>query len=187
MNSLNFLPSSSMPPPFALFLFGLDHALVGGADTVHHPLLIAELLDEAVALGDETFDAGFSIGRDLLFDGLGEALHRAARAVVELDEHFAQRSGLICSYLSITANKPVRRGHRRRNLDRAAGGLPATSARNSRLNRRLKRSKYRKTASFPKALRRAVVHEGKGIAKSVTKERFSIAMLAKQAQTPRTE
>src|SRR5579885_3309967 len=89
MNSLNFLPSSSMPPPFALFLFGLDHALVGGADTVHHPLLIAELLDEAVALGDETFDAGFSIGRDLLFDGLGEALHRAARAVVELDEHFA--------------------------------------------------------------------------------------------------
>lgn len=38
-------------------------------------------------------------------------------------------------------------------------------------------SKYRKSDSFPKAVKRALVHEGKGIAKSVGRELLSIATL----------
>jgi hypothetical protein len=38
-------------------------------------------------------------------------------------------------------------------------------------------AKYRISASFPKAVRRALAHEGRGVAKGVAKELLSIATL----------
>jgi len=66
---------------------GLDHLVVGRRDAVDHPLLIAELLDVAVAVGDEPFNLGLPVRGGLLFDGLGEPLHGTSGAVVHLDQH----------------------------------------------------------------------------------------------------
>ena len=44
---------------------------------------------EPVAVGDEPLNLRLPVSGGLLFDGLGEPLHRTARAVVHLEQHLA--------------------------------------------------------------------------------------------------